>query len=87
MSNQPNGVLLTYNGALYEIEATVAKDLAARGLIIADPEQPGAYRVSPAHTFDEVDPFTTPVWRKQGFDATSEKMRMLSSHRDGQGGR
>lgn len=79
-------VRLTYNGAVFELGPEAAEDLEARGVIVADPEQPGVYRVSPDHGFDEVDPFAAPVWRKPGFDPTSEKMRMPSSHRDGRGG-
>jgi hypothetical protein len=81
---KPN--LLTHNGAIYEIESDALADLVSAGVVVPDQESQGAFRLSPDHLFDEVDQHAIPVWRRSGFDPRFELMRMLSSHRDGQGG-
>ncbi|HEY3545138.1 MAG TPA: hypothetical protein VGK17_03500 [Propionicimonas sp.] len=79
------GSLTTRRGnAIDRIEATALADLCARGVVIPDPEQAGAYLVSPDHRFDEVDPDASLVWRQAGFDPRPALRSMLSSHRDGQ---
>jgi hypothetical protein len=79
--------LLTYNGAIYEVEPDALPGLVSAGVVVPDPEAPGAFRLSPDHVFDEVDQHAVPDWRRSGFDPRFELMRMLSAHRDGQGGR
>lgn len=86
MSNKDSRSLLTHNGAIYEIEPDALTDLVSNGVVVPDPESQGAFRLSPDHLFDEVDQHLIPVWRRPDFDPRGELMRMLSTHRDGQGG-
>jgi hypothetical protein len=86
MSRSANakGNLLTHNGAIYRIEAVALADFVARGVVVPDPEQTGAFLLSRDHLFEEVDQDAIPVWRRPGFDPRGALLSMLSSHRDGQ---
>ncbi len=84
MSRRANDNLLTYDGAIYRIEADALADFVERGVVVPDPEQRGAFRLSPEHLFEEVDEHAIPVWRRPGFDPRGALLSMLSSHRDGQ---
>ena len=79
--------LLTYDGAIYRIEADALADFLARGIVVPDPDEGGTFTLAPDHVFAEVDAQALPVWRRSGFDPRGALMSMLSTHRDGQGGR
>ena len=68
--------LLTYDGTIYRIAEDALADSLERGVIVPDPEEAGAFRMSPDHLFEEVEQQAVPVWRRPGFDPRGALLSM-----------